>query len=187
MRRAVRTNASLHCAAVRRSASPERIAATNTPVPAVDNQFKVNLAASGFASALATGGIRCTRLCSEGMSHTGAENAFRVFLNAGMPHKAQQRMRMAHGVHANIVFLKSPCSLCLCGESLSDFKRNRVFGCQTNRKKSAVQMTEKTPATTSVTRCNDDIPDATYCIAANVAPQMSAPGHTSNACFQVPP
>ena len=34
----------------------------------------------------------------------------------------------------------------------SDFSRNRVFGCQTNRKKSAVQTTEKTPATTSVTR-----------------------------------
>src|SRR5437870_4694352 len=165
MRRAVRTNASFHCAAVRRSASPERIAATNTPVPAVDNQLKVNLAASGFASGLATGGIRCTWLCNDGMSHTGSENALSVFLNAGIPHSAQQRIRIAHGIHANIVFLKSPCSLCLCGESLSDFKRNRVLGCQSRRKR-AVQTTEKTPAMTSVTRCNEAIPDTRYCIPA---------------------
>src|SRR5207244_6551563 len=131
----------------RRSASPERMAATNTPVPAVDNQFKVNLAASGFASGLTIGGIRCTRLCSDGISHTGRENELSVFLNAGIPHNAQQRMRMADSVHANIVFVKSLCSLCLCGESLSDLRRNLVFGCQT-RRNSAVQMTEKTPAMT---------------------------------------
>src|SRR5438309_8372011 len=128
MRRPVRTNASFHCAAVRRSASPERIAATNTPVPAVDNQFKVNLAPSGFASGFATGGIRCTRLCSDGISHTGSEISLTVFLNAGIPHKPQQRMRIPQGVQANIVFVKSLCSLCLCGESLSDLRRNLVFG-----------------------------------------------------------
>ncbi len=58
MRRAVRAIASFHCAAVNPRNSADRSAATKTPVPAVDNQLIVNVAASGFASGLATGGVR---------------------------------------------------------------------------------------------------------------------------------
>jgi hypothetical protein len=43
-------------------------------VPAADSQLIANLAASGLALTGATGGIRCTRLLSEGMSHTGSES-----------------------------------------------------------------------------------------------------------------
>ncbi len=48
-------------------------------------------------------------------------------------------------------------------------------------------MTENTPATTSVTRWNELVPEAKYCINANVPPETSAPGHTSNASLHVPP
>src|SRR4249920_475138 len=117
-------NAAFHCAAFSFNANPERTAATNTPVPAAESQLIVNRAASGFALMGAIGGIRCTRLCSAGISQTGSESVppnvdpssvvvnlmsakmlFKYFLNSGTPHMAQQRMRMAHGSHAYIVCL----------------------------------------------------------------------------------
>ena len=67
----------------------------------------------------ATGGIRCTRLCSAGMSHTGSESVpakgepssvvakvapenrlFMYFLKSGVPQSAQHRIRITHGSHA---------------------------------------------------------------------------------------
>src|SRR6266576_193673 len=119
MRCSVWTKASFHCAPVNRSTKPDRIAATKTPVPAADNQLMGNRATSGFALIGATGGIRCTRLCRAGMSHTGSERVpakgdpsnvdakvtpekrlFRYFLNSGMPQSAQHRIRITHGIHA---------------------------------------------------------------------------------------
>ena len=61
------------------------------------------------------------------------------------------------------------------------------MGCQTKRKNKAVQMTEKTPETTSVIRWVWAIPEAIYCMTAKDKPEHSAPGHTSKASFQVPP
>ena len=206
-----------HCAAESLSTSPEISAATNTPVPAADNQLMVKRAASGFAFSGATGGMRCTRLCRAGMSHTGSESVpangeprsvvlnftpekrlFRKALNSGMPQSAQQRMRMIHGVHARSVsptpylYFHSWESVVagarpLCSPSRSERSRNRVFGCQTKRMKSAVHTTEKTPDTTSVIRWNSFVPDAYHCMIANEPPATSVAGHTSNACFQVPP
>src|SRR5258708_679360 len=69
----------------------------------------------------------------------------------------------------------------------SDFKRKRVFGRQMKRRKTAVQMTEKVPATTSVIRRSALVPDAYHCITANETPEQSAAGQTSKASFQVPP
>src|ERR1700687_4159797 len=142
----------------------------------------VNLAASGLALIGATGGIRCTKLCKDGMSHTGSESVpangeprsvvakvtpekrlFRYFLNSGMPQRAQQRIRITHGNHAKIVslavyeYFHSVLSVvavavllpALASASRSDFRRKRVFGCQTKRRNSAVHTTEKTPETTS--------------------------------------
>ena len=43
-------------------------------MPAADSQLIANRAASGLALTGATGGIRCTRLCSDGMSHTGSDS-----------------------------------------------------------------------------------------------------------------
>ncbi len=82
----------------------------------------VNFAPSGFAPGLATGGIRCTLLSSAGILHTGSERVPENFepksvvsnfsfwnrllslvLKGGLPHSAQQRMRMAHGSHAPAV------------------------------------------------------------------------------------
>src|SRR5437660_2442914 len=172
----------LHCAADNLSTSPEMSAATNTPVPAADNQLMVKRAASGFAFSGATGGMRCTRLCRAGMSHTGSESVpangeptsvvlnftpekrlLRNALNSGMPQSAQQRMRMIHGVHARSVSpapylyfhsCAAPAAASrlpvLSSASRSERSRNRVFGCQTKRMKSAVHTTEKTPDTTSV-------------------------------------
>src|SRR5450759_2383285 len=71
--------------------------------------------------------------------------------------------------------------------SRSDFSRKRVFGCQTKRRNKAVQMTEKTPDTTSVIRWNSLVAEAKYCISANDTPAHSVAGHTSNTSFQVPP
>src|SRR3989441_10078824 len=71
--------------------------------------------------------------------------------------------------------------------SRSDFSRKRVFGCQTKRRNSAVQITENTPETTSVIRWNSLVPDAMNCTTANDAPAHSAAGHTSNTSFHVPP
>src|SRR5437016_9127160 len=119
MRCSVWPNASFHCAALSLRTRPDKIAATNTPVPAADNQLIVNRAASGLALIGATGGIRCTRLCNVGMSQTGSESVpakgdpsnvvakvapekrlFRYFLKSGMPQSAQHRIRITHGIHA---------------------------------------------------------------------------------------
>src|ERR1700733_11519656 len=74
MRRAVCRNACFHCAAVSPSTKPEMIAATNTPVPTAETQLSANCAPSGLALGGATGGMRCTRLCSPGMSHLGSDS-----------------------------------------------------------------------------------------------------------------
>src|SRR5262249_11307016 len=119
MRAIVRANASRHCAADSRSTRPESSAATNTPVPAADSQLMVKRATSGLALAGATGGMRWTRLCREGISHAGSDSVpakapprSRVlnlteenrllsdFLNSGSPQIAQQAMRIAHGNQA---------------------------------------------------------------------------------------
>src|SRR3954469_4567220 len=116
------TNTFLHWAAESLSTSAEMSAATNRPVPEADNQTIVKRATSGLAFTAATGGMRCTRLCNAGMSHAGSDSVpakgepssvvlnlnpekrlLRNALNSGMPHSAQQRMRMIHGVHARSV------------------------------------------------------------------------------------
>src|SRR5437868_14331953 len=151
------------------------------------------------------------------MSHTGSESVpakgeprsvvlnftpekrlFRKALNSGMPQSAQQRMRMIHGVHARSVsptpylYFHARASSAavlpaLSSASRSERSRKRVFGCHTKRMKSAVHTTEKTPETTSVMRWNSFVPDAYHCMIANEPPATSVAGHTSNACFQVPP
>src|SRR5207302_9544625 len=121
-------------------------------------------------------------------------------LNSGMPQSAQQRMRMIHGVHARSVspapYLyfhagAAPAAAsrlpALSSASRSERSRKRVFGCQTKRMKSAVHTTEKTPDTTSVIRWNSFVADAYHCMIANEPPATGGAGHTSNACFQVPP
>src|SRR5690242_11809738 len=116
MRCRVRLMDSFHWAALIRRTRPERMAATNTPVPAAESQLMVNLAASGFAPGRAMGGIRCTRLCRCGISHAGRDSVppngeprmvvlnftpekrlFRPALKVGMPQIAQQAMRIAQG------------------------------------------------------------------------------------------
>src|SRR5512133_612914 len=69
----------------------------------------------------------------------------------------------------------------------SDLRRKRVLGCQTYRRNRAVQMTEKTPETTSVMRCVGGHPEANHCMSAKERPAHSAAGQTSNASFQDPP
>ena len=122
MRLIVWAKAVRHCALLSFSAKPDRIAATNTPVPAADSQLIVKRAASGLAFTGAIGGIRCTRLCSDGMSQNGRDNVppkvepssvvvnlmsakrpFRNFLNSGMPQSAQHRIRITHGSQAYAV------------------------------------------------------------------------------------
>ncbi len=119
IRRSVREVASRHWAPDIRSTNPVASAATNTPVPAADSQFRVKRAASGFAPGGAIGGIRWTRAFSAGMSQNGRDSvppsfvprrvvsnftpeksALSVFLNSGAPHRAQQAMRMAQGSQA---------------------------------------------------------------------------------------
>src|SRR5207248_10988228 len=116
-------------------------------------------APSGFAPGFATGGIRCTFLSRAGMLQTGSEyvpanfepssvvsnfeffiDSFAAFLNEGVPHSAQQRMRMAHGIHASIVcptlylYFHSDRSVVNEGPwpspaaAISDRSRKRVFG-----------------------------------------------------------
>src|SRR5262245_34920274 len=119
MRRMACAGASRHWLALSFRTNPESNAATKTPVPAADSQLMAKRAASGFALTGATGGARCTRLCSAGISQTGKDNvpwngdprsvvlnvtlANRVFknaLNCGMPHKAQHAIRITHGSQA---------------------------------------------------------------------------------------
>src|SRR5256885_10393713 len=111
--------ASFHCVPFNLSTSPESSAATKTPVPAADNQLMANRAASGLAFTGATGGMRWTRLLSDGISQTGSESVppkgdpsrvvlnlisekspFRYVLKAGMPQMAQHATRITHGIHA---------------------------------------------------------------------------------------
>src|SRR5579859_3710955 len=75
----------------------------------------------------------------------------------------------------------------LARASRSDRSRKRVLGCQTKRRNRAVQMTEKTPETTSVMRWNNCVEEVNHCMMAKERPAHSVPGHTSQACFQVPP
>ncbi|MGA2860031.1 MAG: hypothetical protein ABSE40_24450, partial [Candidatus Sulfotelmatobacter sp.] len=75
----------------------------------------------------------------------------------------------------------------LARASRSDRSRNRVLGCQMKRRNRAVQMTEKTPDTTSVMRWKACVEDVNHCMTAKERPAHSVPGHTSQASFQVPP
>ena len=52
---------------------PVRIAATKTPVPAADSQLMENTAASALALGGATGGMRCTSPCREGICQVGSD------------------------------------------------------------------------------------------------------------------
>ncbi len=70
----MRPTASFHCAPVSFNTRPVNRAATNTPVPDADNQLMVKRATSGFAPGGATGGMRCTKPWSAGMSQTGRES-----------------------------------------------------------------------------------------------------------------
>src|ERR1039458_9575445 len=54
----------------------------------------------------------------------------------------------------------------------SDLRRKRVLGCQTKRRKSAVQITENTPDTTSVIRWKAAVWEARNCMMANDAPEQ---------------
>src|SRR5271157_4362806 len=118
-----------------------------------------------------------------------------------MPQTAQQTMRIVHGTQAYAVwpavygYTHSDLSVvtvavlfpALARAARSDRSRNRVLGCQTKLRNKAVQMTENTPATTSVMRWKACVEDANHCMTAKETPAHSAPGHTSQASFQVPP
>src|SRR5580765_367018 len=97
---------------------------------------------------------------------TRANTPFSVVFHDGMPQSAQQRTRIAHGVHAYAVwpavnpYFHSAGDIGRAPDSRSDFRRNRCFGCQTYRRNSAVQMTDPTPAMTSVMRWKDAVADA---------------------------
>src|SRR5262249_39285467 len=119
MRCIVFMKACFHWLAFSFNTRPERRAAAKTPVPAADSQLIVKRATSGFALTGATGGARCTRLWSAGMSHAGSERVppkleprrvvvnlmpekrlLRYFLNSGMPQIAQQATRIIQGSQA---------------------------------------------------------------------------------------
>src|SRR5512142_408336 len=68
----------------------------------------------------------------------------------------------------------------------SDFNRKRLFGCQT-RRKSATQITEKTPAATSVIRKNSCELEMKNWATAKEMPQTVVAGHTSQASLHLPP
>src|SRR5450759_335756 len=61
----------------------------------------------------------------------------------------------------------------------SDLRRKRVFGCQTKRRKRAVQITENTPETTSVIRWKACVWEAKNCMMANDAPEQLSLIHIS--------
>src|ERR1022692_981997 len=69
----------------------------------------------------------------------------------------------------------------------SDRSRKRVFGCQTKRRKRAVQITENTPDTTSVIWWNACVWEAKNCMMAKDAPETRVAGHTSHASLNLPP
>src|SRR3954471_9546836 len=207
--------ACFHCAPDIPSTRPVSSAATNTPVPAADSQLSTNCAASGLALAAPTGGIRWTRLWSAGMSHTGRDSvpvslepnsvvsnlvpASRPSSQSLLdlkPQNTQHAIRIAHGSHAYAVWPSVYLYFQVDGavlasaalpDSRSDLSRKRCLGCQTKRRNSAVQITENTPETTSVVRYKLTWPDAKYCMIAKLAPDTTAAGQTSRACFQLPP
>src|ERR1017187_1405816 len=220
MRRRVRAAASIHWAALNFRVKPVSRAATKTPVPAADNQFTAKTAPSGLAFGSATGGMRCTRLCNAGICQAGSErvpanfepssvvliftpakSALRKLFQAGMPQAAQQRISIAHGVHAYAVWprvygyshslagcVTPPAFSDAAASALrSDLRRKRVFGCQTKRRKRAVQITENTPDTTSVIRWKAWVWEARNCMMAKDAPETRVAGHTSQASFNLPP
>src|ERR1017187_9576266 len=173
IRRAVRKKASFHWAAVKRSASPERRAATKTPVPAAESQLITKRAPSGFAPASATAGMphpgrESVPVNGEPRSvvltFTSEKTLFSVVFHLGIPQMPQQRIRIIQGSQAYAVWpavylyfhtsagAAPTVAAFAFAASRSDFNRKRVFGCQTKRRKRAVQMTEKTPETTSVIR-----------------------------------
>src|ERR1022692_3641815 len=69
----------------------------------------------------------------------------------------------------------------------SDLRRKRVFGCQTKRRKRAVQITENTPDTTSVIMWKACVWEAKNCMMAKDAPETRVAGHTSQASLNLPP
>src|ERR1700739_4908713 len=75
----------------------------------------------------------------------------------------------------------------LASASRSERSRKRVLGCQMKRRNRPVQITEKTPETTSVMRWNNCVEEVNHCMTAKERPAHNVPGHTSQACFQVPP
>src|SRR5262245_42402242 len=98
---------------------------------------------------------------------TELSEVFSHVLNDGIPQRAQHRIRIAHGAHACAVwpavylyFHSAAGTADFTSPSRSDRRRNRSFGCHTYRRKSAVQITEKTPASTSVMRWNEFAPEA---------------------------
>src|ERR1044071_1606426 len=211
MRRSVCENACFHCARVSPSTKPEMIAATNTPVPTADTQLSVNCAPSGLAFGAATGGMRCTRLCSPGMSHLGADSVpvnfepnsvvsnltvpnrslSQAFLS---PHTRQGAIRIAHGSQAWMVspslylyFHSAGTSVALAPASRSERSRKRCLGCQIQRRNAAVHATENTPDTTSVVRWKPSLLDDRYCMIAKLPPEPRVAGPNPNACFPGPP
>src|ERR1039457_2829268 len=129
---------------------------------------------------------------------TSEKRLFKVVFHFGMPQIPQQRIRSVQGSQAYAVWPTvylyfqtsagaAPAAPFAFASSRSDFSRKRVFGCQTKRRKRAVQTTEKTPDTTSVMRWVGASPEANHCITANDPPEQSAAGHTSQTSFHVPP
>src|ERR1051325_4983408 len=123
MRFSVREVASRHCAALSFRTMPVSIAATKTPVPAAESQLMANTAASGLAVTGATGGMRCTRLCSAGICQVGNDRVppraepssvvliftplnrvFKYAFHLGIPQMAQHAIRIVHGIHAYTVW-----------------------------------------------------------------------------------
>src|ERR1039458_955065 len=95
---------------------------------------------------------------------TFEKTLFRVVFHVGIPQMPQQRIRIIQGSQAYAVWPTVYLYFHVSGgaapavaafafaASRSDFNRKRVLGCQTKRRKRAVQTTEKTPDTTSVMR-----------------------------------
>src|ERR1039458_4057851 len=86
---------------------------------------------------------------------TFEKTLFRVVFHVGIPQMPQQRIRIIQGNQAYAVWptaylyfhvsrAAAPAVAAFAfAASRSDFNRKRVFGCQTKRKKRAVQTTEK--------------------------------------------
>src|ERR1039458_1503873 len=134
---------------------------------------------------------------------TLAKRVLRWAFQVGMPQMAQQRIRMVHGSQAYTVWpmvygyfhsltgwvasAAGESPLAAASALRSDLRRKRVFGCQTKRRKRAVQITENTPDTTSVIRWKAAVWEARNCMMANDAPEQRVAGHTSQASLNLPP